>query len=94
VGKGARTGAPRWHKLTARAVPTRWMEAKATSAWARRCTDFSAADAILSRAFAHPTAAEVGYDRPFSSRKACTASNSIRRFFSMMMVWVPSGSWT
>ena len=35
-----------------------------------------------------------GYDRPASSRKAWTASNSMRRFFSMMIVWVPSGSIT
>ena len=32
-----------------------------------------------------------GYDLPASSRNACTASNSIRRFFSIMMVCVPLG---
>ena len=34
------------------------------------------------------------YDPPASSRKLCTASNSFRRFFSMMIVCVPSASCT
>src|SRR3954453_12608728 len=34
------------------------------------------------------------YDRFASFRNACTASNSIMRFFSMTMLWVPSGSAT
>jgi hypothetical protein len=34
------------------------------------------------------------YDPPASSRKLCTASNSLRRFFSMTIVWVPSASAT
>ena len=37
---------------------------------------------------------QSGYDLPASSRKVWTASNSMRRFFSMMIVWVPSGSIT
>jgi hypothetical protein len=37
---------------------------------------------------------ENGYDRPASSRNAWTVSNSMWRFFSMMIVWVPSGSMT
>ena len=41
-----------------------------------------------------PRPAQARYERPASSRNACTASNSIMRFFSMMMVCVPSGSCT
>ena len=37
---------------------------------------------------------EYSYDRPASSRNAWTVSNSMWRFFSMMIVWVPSGSMT
>src|SRR5262245_41239710 len=34
------------------------------------------------------------YDLPASSRNDCTASKSLRRFFSMMMPWAPSANIT
>jgi hypothetical protein len=42
-----------------------------------------------SAALAPPQWAGRYIDRPASSKNACTASNSINRFFSMMMVCVP-----
>jgi hypothetical protein len=43
---------------------------------------------------AFATLRRVDHDLPASSRKCCTTSNSIIRFFSMMIVCVPSGSIT
>jgi hypothetical protein len=51
-------------------------------------------DTLAGTGYRVPWPTQACYERPASSRNACTASNSIMRFFSMMMVCVPSGNCT